>query len=445
MLLGDRRVSALYLAERNGFRHIAEYLQGLKAKNVSQPKVIENSAVDCTDSAASLTLKNQRRALEFIRAAEDDDLAKMSRIRNQGIDIEVRAFPTERTALHKAAFFGHQRIVRWLLDNRANVNSRDSSNRTPLFDACIRHQLGIVKILLDHGADPDVLDINALRPFEAAANEEIRTLVRERSSTKTHLHDLSDLHRAVRANDVEEVGRILNRGDNDPLSSLDGDGNTPLHYAAINGLESVVSRMVFAGVDLDQSNRYGQTALDAAVSRRAFHKAESNAESDALRRVVELLGWPAFRRDGALDFVHRVGLEFNKVPLHWAAERGKLAQVELLLAWGSDPDRPDDFGETPLHYAAERGHVEVAKRLIPVSAPGRLDNQGFTPLRKARERNKAETVRLMLPFWTEADVRATDKCKKSFKDWAVELGLYNAEAGRWVDLPWGTGGPPVLE
>ncbi|OMP82577.1 Ankyrin-1, partial [Diplodia seriata] len=355
-------------------------------------------------------------------------------------DIEVGWLKTEYTALHLAAQQGHQRIVRWLLGLGANVNSRDPFNRTPLFDACIRNHLGVVEILLDHGANPDVLDINASRPFEAATKEEICTLLRKRSPRKTP-HDLSDLHRAVRADDVDEVGRILDRGDNDPLSSLDVDGNTPLHYAAINGLDRVVSRMVFAGVNLDQGNRYGQTALDAAVWRRAFHK----AESVAMRRIVELLGWPAFRRDGALDFVHRVGPEFDKVPLHWAAETGNLAQVELLLAWGSDPDRPDQFGETPLHYAAERGHVEVAERLIPVSAPGRLDSKGFTPLRKARERNKAKTVKLMLPFWTEADVSATDACKKSFKDWAVELKLYNAEAGCWKDLPWGTGGPPVLE
>ncbi|KKY25941.1 putative nacht and ankyrin domain protein [Diplodia seriata] len=365
----------------------------------------------------------------------------MQHLEREGIDLEVRWSKYEFTALRFAAYQGHQRIVRWLLGLGASVNSRDSSNRTPLFYACVRHKLGVVKILLDHGADPDVLDINALRPFEATANEEIRTLVRERSSTKTHLHDLSDLHRAVRANDVDEVGLILDRGDNDPLSSLDGDGNTPLHYAAINGLDCVVSKMVSAGVDLDKGNRYGQTALDAAASRRTFYK----LESAAVCRVVELLGRPTFRRDGALDFVHRTDPEYLKVPLHWAAETGNLAQVELLLAWGSDPDRPGDFGETPLHYAAERGHVEVARRLIPVSAPGRLDKQGFTPLRKARERNKPETVRLMLPFWTEADVRATDKCKKSFRDWAVELGLYNAKAGRWVDLPWGTGGPPVLE
>ncbi|KAL1645521.1 hypothetical protein SLS58_003830 [Diplodia intermedia] len=439
---GDRGVTALYLAEQNGFRHITEYLRQRNAESVSQPNLIAQPAVDRTVSATSPTRKDRQRAFQFVWAAQENKLDLMQRIEREGIDIEVRGYVEDLTALHKAAYYGHQRILQWLLGLGANVNTRDSFNRTPLFHACITNDLGVVDILLNHGADPDVLDINATRPFETATNEEIRRLLRERSSAiEHHDHNLSDLHRAVRANDVDEVGRILDREDNDPLSPLDGDGNTPLHYAAINGLYSVISRMVSACVDLDQGNRYGQTALDAAVSRRAFHK----AESDVMRHIVELLGWEAFRCYGALDFVHRIGPEFDKVPLHWAAETGNLAQVELLLTWGSDPDRQDIFGETPLHYAAERGHVEVAERLIPVSAPGRLDKQGFTPLRKARERNKAETVKLMLPFWTEADVSATDACKKSFKDWDVELRLYNAEAGRWKDLPWGTGGPPVLE
>lgn len=119
-------------------------------------------------------------------------------------------------------------------------------------------------------------------------------------------------------------------------------------------------------------------------------------------------------------------------------------QVELLLAWGSDPNHPDDFGATPLHYAAGLGHTEVTERLIQITNARRLDSKGFTSLRKVRGRNEPAMVRLMFPFWTEADVRATDAQGKSFRNWAVDLGLYGAEAKCWLDLPDGMEESPAL-
>lgn len=437
----DRGVTALYLAEQNGFRHIAEYLRERNAESTAQAGIVAKPVVDRTVSAASSKLEDRRRANEFILAARNNDIDKMRKMRKHGIDIESKHSKDESTALHNAAYYGHVNILRWLLSLGANVNSRDFLGRTPLFEACTTNGLRAVDVLLDHGADPDALDNNATRPFDATSNEKIRRLLRERSAIRYDPECLSDLHKAVRDEDVDAVGRIVECGDHANQMTFDGDGNTPLHYAAINNLDRIVSKMVIMGIDVDQTNRYGQTALDATVFRRAFHK----AESETSRRIVEMLGWPSFRRDGGLNFVHRIGPQWNKIPLHWAAERGKLAQVELLLSWGSDPNRPDEFGETPLHYAAEFGHTEVTKRLIPVTEVRKLDRQGFTPLRKARERNKAATVSLMLPFWTEADVRATDAQKKSFKDWAIELKLYDAEAKVWVNLPCDMEEPPVLD
>lgn len=433
-------VTALYLAKQNGFRHIAEYLRGRNAESISQASIVAKPVADRIVLAVSSNLEDMRRSNDFVSAAWMNDIEKMRKMRQPGIDIESRN-SSESTALHAAANCGHVDILWWLLSFGANVNSRDCIGRTPLFRACINDNIKVVGILLDHGADPDVLDNDATRPFDATSNERIRTLLRERSAIGHDPECLSNLHKAVRDEDVDAVGRIIELGDHVNQMSFDADRNTPLHYAAINNLGQIVSKMVTKGIDVDQVNRYGKTALDAIVYGRAFHR----AESETSLRIVEMLGWPSFQRNGGLNFVHRIGPDWEKIPLHWAAERGNLAQVELLLAWGSDPNRQDYFGETPLHYAAESGHTEVTKRLIPVTEVRKLDKQGFTPLRKARERNRAATVRLMLPFWTEADVRAMDAQKKSFKDWAIELKLYDAEAKVWVNLPCDMKEPPVLD
>ena len=47
-----------------------------------------------------------------------------------------------------------------------------------------------------------------------------------------------------------------------------------------------------------------------------------------------------------------------------AAHRGDLAQVQLLLAQGTDVDAADGHGMVSLHFAASAGHLEVVRALL---------------------------------------------------------------------------------
>lgn len=107
--------------------------------------------------------------------------------------------------------------------------------------------------------------------------------------------------------------------------------------------------------------------------------------------------------DGDLEAVAEVlrktpGLAFESdkdgmTPLHWAADRGEVDIVALLLdsdiaASSSEADARvcvrDQSGETPLHYAVMTENLEVAQMLVNARAdPNAANDDGETPLNLA--------------------------------------------------------------
>jgi uncharacterized protein len=69
--------------------------------------------------------------------------------------LEVNSVGRERqTPLHIACRRGALEDVKMLLENRANINSQDDAGITPLISAVLRKDCGLVKLLLEAGANP---------------------------------------------------------------------------------------------------------------------------------------------------------------------------------------------------------------------------------------------------------------------------------------------------
>lgn len=85
-------------------------------------------------------------------------------------------------------------------------------------------------------------------------------------------------------------------------------------------------------------------------------------------------------------------------PLVRAAEAGKLAIVELLLARGADPLIGTIGDRLPLHFAAEEGHESVVRLLLnqPTVDLNQRDHMGQTALFKAANEGKLDVVELLL-------------------------------------------------
>jgi ankyrin repeat protein len=66
-------------------------------------------------------------------------------------------------------------------------------------------------------------------------------------------------------------------------------------------------------------------------------------------------------------------------PLHYAACKGHVEIVKMLIADGADVDCPDMFAVTPLHLAAENGHVDCLRILLEAGASCNLGTAAKRP------------------------------------------------------------------
>ncbi|XP_004710864.1 ankyrin repeat domain-containing protein 66 [Echinops telfairi] len=95
----------------------------------------------------------------------------------------------------------------------------------------------------------------------------------------------------------------------------------------------------------------------------------------------------------------------DRTPLHWAAIKGQMEVVHLLVEHGARPCLVTDVGWTPAHFAAESGHLNVLKTLhalhAAIDAP---DFFGDTPKRIAEIYGQKTCV----AFLEKAEVECRD-------------------------------------
>jgi ankyrin repeat protein len=93
----------------------------------------------------------------FWQAALDGELERVKALLKQGVMCDA-VDQDGHTALMLAAYNGHSEIVRILLDAGCTIDQRDSMDRTALLYGATGPFPETVEMLLDNGAEPDMVD-----------------------------------------------------------------------------------------------------------------------------------------------------------------------------------------------------------------------------------------------------------------------------------------------
>lgn len=90
--------------------------------------------------------------MEFLQAAANNDEEILRLLIEDQWDVNSKD-PHGLTALHKAAGQGHKYICQYLIQNGAKIDEKDVENDTPLQKAKAKSQTGVVQYLVEKGAE----------------------------------------------------------------------------------------------------------------------------------------------------------------------------------------------------------------------------------------------------------------------------------------------------
>ncbi|CAG0884303.1 unnamed protein product [Cyprideis torosa] len=302
-----------------------------------------------------------------------------------GADPNSVAANRKLTPLHIAAT---SETARLLLEYKAEVNVKDSYGCTPLFQAAVNDRHPVVEILLAHGADPNIVIEDKRSPLHHARSAPTAELliVKDAKVNAKNKDGETPLFFATKL-DRHSVVKILLTHGADPnitnekktsplhearsaataellivkdakVNAKNKDGETPLFFATKWDRHSVVEVLLTHGADPNITNENKTSPL---------HEARSAATA---KRLIE--------GKANMNAKNETTIFNGNTPLFIASEENRHSVVEVLLGHGADPNITNEGGISPLHVARS---AETVERLIEGKANVNAKTEcGETPL-----------------------------------------------------------------
>ncbi len=277
---------------------------------------------------------------------------------SKGANPHVLAEWGHNSAVREAVKGGHVGVLKLLLRDKREDDHFRLSLGYSLIEAAIKGRNDMVRLLLDGGANPNVL-----------GGVEAQGLVCTYALMEAAANGHQDMVRLLLDNgaDINVTGGYTYA--------------TALMEAAANGREAVMSLLLDKGADPNIRNTGGDTALDWAKCER--HRA----------LIQSFIGKESKLMDAVVN--------------------GDSKAVKALIAAGANVNARHKAGVTVLIEAAARGYADIVRALIDAGANVNDRNvYGFTALIRATEKGSTEIVRALIDAGAARDCDSLETAYK---------------------------------
>jgi ankyrin repeat protein len=434
----------LFLAASLGFMHIVQLLldHGANPNLVRLPCSCEplpsGGSKACRDPAKCAIPSPLYRACQNRFTGVIDILCAA------GADVQVGC--GDESPLAFACRRGFVDVVRCLLACGADPNMLDISRTPPLHRAAAAGHLDVVSELVDWGVHVDACDDGAggdsVPALFVAASFGHSAVVSRLIQIGANQHMVSSskkstlLHLAVASGNIATVEAVLRCSDC-AVDAVDVTGESALSIAAISGHVAILSLLIAKGADpnvpfllngLPSSLLAHPAVLSCPDVLITLLRAKANPNWCCLQGVgivsvvhvaAHVANLPALRLlADRLGNVNQIAAD-RSTPLLFAAQRGHVDVVKVLLQYGADPLLADVRGTAPLAAAAAMGHIDTVDALLthvkavrPDIMPMLLDGTPWPESRSAlafaAEFNHESIVHQLLAAGAKPNTRATD-------------------------------------
>ena len=352
------------------------------------------------DSDVNLSNASVYSAICTAAQREDWEMVKLL-LRQSGADVNARC--EKNTLLHYASEEGNWKIVKYLLENHADidVNLLNDDGDSALAIACKKGNLEIVENLLrKSGVDLNIQfgkSKNTLLHYASKGGnlEIVKYLLENHADIDINLlNDDGDSALAIASEkgNLEIVKLLLRKSGVNVNIHYGKSKNTLLHYASEGNNLEIVKYLLenHADIDVNLLNDDGDSALAIASEK-------GNLE------IVKLL----LRKSGVNVNIH-YGKSKNTL-LHYASEGNNLEIVKYLLENHADIDVNllNDDGDSALAIACKKGNLEIVENLLRKSGVDlniQFGKSKNTLLHYASKGGNLEIVKYLLENHADIDV-----------------------------------------
>ena len=282
--------------------------------------------------------------------------------------------------IHDAVKLGDLKLLQKILEgDPSSINKPDENSMTPLHLAIDLADLKAASLLLEKGADVNLINYKKETPLHVAANkgnaEAVKLLLKyDADITLREMRDRIPLFLACNwGNDLETVRLLIEAGSD--VNDVNSRGERVLVSTLFYGRKEIIDLLLDSGALIPDDERILRQVLFVTASNgmeRPFNIAVEKCEK---QNIEWWTGVPmnACARGGSVDIARTLiekGVDFKEkdrygvTPLHIAAENGRKEFIEFLLSKGVEIDTPSFMGKTALHFAQDNGHQDLAAFLV---------------------------------------------------------------------------------